>query len=392
LRARRWDRRRFLAWGAGIPLSAFATPPGEELVPFRDYGAEFSVDAQQDNPRVKCFDLRRLASWETPPDEFFAFHQTETVRVDAGAWRLRIGGLVKRPAEFTLSDLLRRTDRRDLPVTIECSGNSANPRIMNGLVSNAVWTGISLAALLGECGLEPEAREVVFLGMDIEHENKWEAGNAAFASPHGRSIFVQDALSPDNLLAFAMGGKPLPAEHGFPLRLIMPGWYGMAHVKWLAHIEVIDRRYEGRHMARNYQSLRAVESPAGPLWLDTSISRNNLKSVIARVTRRRAGDSLTHKISGAAWGGSASIQRVEVQVDSGPWRAATIDRPASHSAWLLWSFDWNDAAEGLHTIVCRAINTRGEIQPTREELRSRLISNREDNSQWPRLVMIEAVR
>src|SRR5262249_43540359 len=254
----------------------------------------------------------------TPPEEFFAFHQTQTVRAAADAWRLRIGGLVKRPGEFTLPGLVRRVDPPGLPVPIEGSGHSAHPPTMNGLMEDATWTGVSLAAILGECGVEPEAREVVFLGMDVEKENKWEAGNASFLSPHGRSIFVQDALSPDNLLGFAMNRKPLRAEHGFPLRLIMPGWYGVAHVKWLTRIEVIDRRYEGRHMARNYQSLRAAKSSEGLLWLDTSISRNNLKSVIARVTRHRAGERFAYSITGAAWGGPATIKSVEVRVGSGP--------------------------------------------------------------------------
>jgi DMSO/TMAO reductase YedYZ molybdopterin-dependent catalytic subunit len=366
-----------------------AVPPDEELVPFQDYGSAFSIEAQPDNPRVKCFDLRRLTSFTTPSDEFFTFHQTQTVRADAGGWRLRIGGLVRRPAEFSLRDLLNRTDRRDLAATIECSGNSGDPRLMNGLVSNAVWTGVGLAAILTECGVEPEAREVVFLGMDSEQEKKWEAGNVAYPSPHGRSIFVQDAMAPENLLAFAMNGAPLPAEHGFPLRLILPGWYGMAHVKWLTRIEIIDRRYEGRHMARNYQSLRAVKSPDGTLWLDTSISRNNLKSIVARVTRRRIGGRFEYSIAGVAWGGAAKINRVEVQVDDGPWRAAVIGQRGADSAWLLWSFDWNDATPGLHSVVSRATNARGEIQPTREELREKLIGNREDNSQWRRPVVIE---
>src|SRR5205085_618133 len=213
---------------------------------------------------------------------------------------------------------------------------------------------------------------------DSEEEKKWEAGNQAYASPHGRSIYAQDAQSPENLLAFRMNGQPLAAEHGFPLRLILPGWYGMAHVKWLTRIEVIDRRYEGRHMARNYQSLRAVPSPEGTLWLDTSISRTNLKSAIARVTRRRAAGRFEHKIAGAAWGGPARIERVEVQVDGGPWRAARIDQQNGSAAWLLWSIDWSDAAPGRHVMVSRATNARGEVQPTREELRAKLVSNRED--------------
>jgi DMSO/TMAO reductase YedYZ molybdopterin-dependent catalytic subunit len=383
------SRRKFLAWSAGFPISALALSPDEEVVPFQDYGPAFSIEAQPDNPRVKCFDLRRLTSFTTPSDDFFAFHQTQTVRADAAGWRLRIGGLVRRPAEFSLQDLLNRTGRRDLAATIECSGNSGDSRIMNGLVSNAVWTGVGLAAILKECGVEPEAREVVFLGMDSEQEKKWEAGNVAYPSPHGRSIFVQDAMLAENLLAFAMNGAPLSAEHGFPLRLILPGWYGMANVKWLTRIEIIDRRYEGRHMARNYQSLRAVKSADGTLWLDTSISRNNLKSVVARVTRRRIGGRFEYSIAGAAWGGPAKINRVEVQVDAGPWRPAVIGQRDADSAWLLWSFDWNDATPGVHSVVSRATNARGETQPTREELREKLIGNREDNSQWRRPVLIQ---
>jgi DMSO/TMAO reductase YedYZ molybdopterin-dependent catalytic subunit len=382
------SRRNFLAWSAGLPISALALSPDEEVVPFQDYGSAFSIEGQPENPRVKCFDLRRLTSFTTPSSEFFAFHQTQTVRADAGGWRLRIGGRIRRPSEFSLRDLLDRTDRRELAATIECSGNSGDPRIMNGLVSNAVWTGVGLAAILTECGVEPEAREVVFLGMDSEQEKKWEAGNVAYPSPHGRSIFVQDAMRSENLLAFAMNGAPLPAEHGFPLRLILPGWYGMANVKWLTRIEIIDRRYEGRHMARNYQSLRAVKSPDGTLWLDTSISRNNLKSVVARVTRRHTGRRFEYNIAGVAWGGSAKISGVEVQVDDGPWRPAVIGRRDADSAWLLWSFDWNDATPGPHSVVSRATNRRGEIQPTREELQEKLIGNREDNSQWRRPVVI----
>jgi len=382
-----WSRRKFLYCSAGLALAA-----DEELVPFNDYTSEFSIEAQMGNPRVKCFDLRRLTSWATPSAEFFMFHQTQTVGANAKSWRLRIGGLVERPAEISIEDLLRRSDRADVTMTLECSGNSGSPRIMNGLVSSAVWTGLRLATILKECGVKSEAREVIFLGLDSEQEKKWEAANAEFSSPHGWSLFVQDALAPDVLLAFSMNGKPLTADQGFPLRLILPGWYGMAQVKWLTHIEVIDRRYEGRHMARNYQSLRALTTPEGTVWLDTSIARTNLKSVIARVTRRRTGERFQHKVAGAAWGGPARIDRVEVQVDGGAWRPAKIDYRNGDAAWLLWSLDWNGAEPGPHILVSRAINSRGEIQPTRAELRSRLISNREDSAQWPRSVTIGSAK
>jgi DMSO/TMAO reductase YedYZ molybdopterin-dependent catalytic subunit len=182
-----------------------------------------------------------------------------------------------------------------------------------------------------------------------------------------------------------MNGKPLPMEHGFPLRLVMPGWYGMSQIKWLTRIEAIDRPYEGRQMARNYQSLRAVSSPEGNVWLDSSITRNNLRSVIARVTRRPTGE---HRIAGAAWGGPARIERVEVQMDGGSWVGATIDQREGDAAWVLWSLPWKQPTPGEHRLVSRAINARGDIQPTREQLRETLISNREDSSQWTRRIVI----
>lgn len=358
------------------------------MVPFSDYEPQFQVDAQSENPRVKCFDLRSLTTWASPPDEFFTFHQTRVPQPLGGAWRLRVGGLVRRPGEYSLADLTGRNDRREVAVTVECSGNIPDPRIMNGLVSNAIWTGVPLTAILNECGVLPEAREAVFLGLDAEPDKKWEAGNAEYLSPHGYSIFVQDAQASGPLLAYAMNDRPLPVEHGFPLRLILPGWYGMAQVKWLTRIELIDHRYEGRHMARNYQSLRAVKTAAETLWLDTSISRNNLKSVVARVIRRRGDGGLAYRISGAAWGGPAPIQSVEIRVDDGAWRSVRIDERHGDAAWLLWSFDWTGVTPGPHTLVSRATNARGELQPTREELRDRLVSNREDNSQWPRRLII----
>jgi DMSO/TMAO reductase YedYZ molybdopterin-dependent catalytic subunit len=385
---RRWSRRRFLRSSAGIPFSALAFGPDEELIPFSDYAPDFRADGQAENPRVKAFDLRKLTSLTTPAAEFFAFHQTKTVEADAAKWRLRIGGLVKRPIELSLDDLHRRTGRRELAVTIECSGNTGDPRVMNGLVSNAVWSGVGLADVLKECSVQPEAREVVFLGMDSEEDKKWEAGNASYPSPHGWSLYVQDALAPDNLLAFAMNDAPLPPEHGFPLRLVMPGWYGMSQIKWLTRIEVIDRPYEGRHMARNYQSLRAVKSPEGTLWLDSSISRNNLKSVVARVTRRPVGERFEYKIAGAAWGGPARIVGVEVQIDGGAWARASVDQRAGNASWVLWSAPWREPAAGEHTLVSRAINARGDVQPTHNEMREKLVSNREDNSQWPRRIVI----
>jgi DMSO/TMAO reductase YedYZ molybdopterin-dependent catalytic subunit len=379
-----------LTWLAtlGIPEDVWALQDGEELVTFTDYTADFKVEASPANTRVRCYDLRRLTTWATPNDEFYAFHQTTTQQVDPATYRLHVGGFVERPREFTLDQIKARPDRRELPVTLECSGNSTRPQRMSGLLSNGVWTGVGLASLLKECGLRAEAREVVFLGLDMETEKKSAAGNREFTAGHGRSMYVQDALNPEAMLAFSLNGQPLPAEQGFPLRLILPGWYGMTQIKWLGRIQVLDRRYEGQHMTRNYLAVRSYDTPDGPLWLDTSISKTNMKSVVARMTRRKVADGYEYRITGPAWGGQVPIARVDVQIDDGPWQPTTLEASRGQYAWRLWSLSVKDLAPGKHTVVSRATDANGRTQPSPEQRRERIASGREDFSMWRREILI----
>ena len=352
------------------------------MIPFADDGT-FQAELRGENPRVKCYDLRRLRTALTPNDEFFVFHQTGVPKIDLDAWRLEIGGLVERPAAFTLTQLERAAGpRQDLEYTLECAGNLPRPEIMNGQVGNARWSGYSLATLLKLCGVKAAAREAVFFGADQVRDS---AGTAF--GPHGRSVFVQDVLDSDALLATHMNGERLPADHGFPLRLILPGWYGMAQIKWLSQIEFIDRRYEGPHMSRNYHTLHVRPATgADPVVLETSISRTRLKSVVARVTRHRRNQSWQYRVSGAAWGGAAPIDRVEVRIDRGPWRAARIDERRGKHAWLLWSLDPAGLSPGRHTVTSRAVDIHGALQPTPEEWRSAIRSARENNSHWERVL------
>jgi DMSO/TMAO reductase YedYZ molybdopterin-dependent catalytic subunit len=372
----------------GIPESAWALQDDEELVSFTDYTDAFKVEASAANPTVRCYDLRTLTNWITPADQHYTFHQTTTPRVDPAGYRLHIGGFVERPREFTLDQLKARRDRRDEPVTLECSGNSTRPQRMSGLLSNGVWTGVGLASILKECGIKPEAREVVFLGLDMEKENKPQAGNREYVAPHGRSMYLQDALNPEAMLAFALNGQPLRAQQGFPVRLILPGWYGMTQIKWLGRIEVLDRRYEGQHMARNYLALRSIETPEGPMWLDTSISKTNMKSVVARVVRRKAGSGWEYRITGPAWGGQVPIQHVDVQIDEGEWQPAALEPPRGKYAWRLWNFRVRDLAPGKHTLASRATDANARVQPTAEERRKSIASGREDFSIWTREIAI----
>jgi len=368
------SRRDLLKAAGAVMLLQLAD--GEELVDFSDLG-NFRVENHAATPRVKFYDLRHL-TWQTPADEFFTFHQTQTPSIAVNEWRLRIDGFVDKPREFTLDEIRQRPDKRELAVTLECSGNT--PRIAaNGQVSNGVWSGVGLASILKECGVKAEAREVAFFGMDLERERA-DAPDV----PHGRSIYIQDALAPNVMLAYALNGNPLPPDHGFPLRLIVPGWYGMTQIKWLTRIDVLDRRYEGPHMARNYHTIRN-----DGMLVETSISKTHLKSVVGRVTRKRKpAGQFAYKILGAAWGGPNPVQKVEVSIDGGPWRPATLAERKSDFSWILWSLDWTDAVPGNHTLVSRAIDSAGNIQPTEAEWQKNMRTVRENNSQWVRTITI----
>ena len=202
---------------------------------------------------------------------------------------------------------------------------------------------------------------------------------------------LDEALNPDNLLCYEMNGAPLPPEHGFPVRLIAPGWYGVANVKWLTRIEVMDRRYRDASW-RGTTSPSASRTTARPLWTFTSVSHDRLKSAPAKVTRR--GDR--YAIVGAAWG--APIAAVEVKLDDGPWMDARLDdhRPRtkrSHArsefAWRFWTLDWGKPAAGEHTIASRAFDTNGNVQPAPDDsyLASK-VTYWESNGQITRRVLI----
>jgi DMSO/TMAO reductase YedYZ molybdopterin-dependent catalytic subunit len=175
---------------------------------------------------------------------------------------------------------------------------------------------------------------------------------------------VADEMSPHNILCYEMNGAALPPGHGFPLRLIAPGWYGIANVKWLKRIEVLDTRYMGRFMGRDYVTLREEQRGSEKIWTETSVGRTLLKSVPGKVTRLDG----QYRVVGAAWG--APIERVEVQIDGGPWMRSTIERSRlPEFAWRIWTFDWQNAAPGEHVITSRAVDRHGNVQPSMEDAR-----------------------
>jgi DMSO/TMAO reductase YedYZ molybdopterin-dependent catalytic subunit len=195
----------------------------------------------------------------------------------------------------------------------------------------------------------------VFFGYD---EGEETVRNIPMKQEFARSMSVEDAMSPANLLCYEMNGTALPQSNGFPVRLIAPGWYGIANVKWLKRIEVRRTRFMGKFMARDYVNIREETHDGESVWVETSVGRSNLKSAPAKVTRKDG----HYRIYGAAWG--APIAHVEVRVDDGPWTRATIDRSNDAPyAWKIWSLDWTNPTTGEHSITSRAIDTAGNIQP-----------------------------
>ena len=241
-----------------------------------------------------------LESWYTPTDNFFYVTHYGIPMLNESEHTLGLAGLVARPRTFTLEDL-KALPRHEVDFTLECSGNTGTGLdFFIGGIGNARWAGARLAPLLEHAGPLDEASEVIFWGADSgtvtirDNSGIVSAGQTGVGTPDGeggidltiteqfaRSMSLRDALARDNLLCYEMNGDPLPPEHGFPLRLIAPGWYGVANVKWLTRIEVVDRRFAGRFMARDYVSIRE-ETRNGDTALDVRDRRPRPPQVRAR--------------------------------------------------------------------------------------------------------------
>jgi DMSO/TMAO reductase YedYZ molybdopterin-dependent catalytic subunit len=385
------------------PAHAFPGGPGEKVIPWLDQPPEPPF------PDTRFLKWEELDSFFTDPEKFMIVSHYGNPEVNAAAWRLGIGGLVAQPQSLSLDELKARP-RRAVTFTLECSGNHGFPFVI-GAIGNARWVGTPLAPLLQRAGVLEQGTEVVFWGADSgpvtirDNSGVVRSHPTEPASPlptdidltiteqFARSMSLEEALSGDNLLCYEMNGVPLPREHGFPLRLIAPGWYGVANVKWLTRIEVMDQRFAGRFMARDYVSIREQVRDGQTVWTFNTVKHDRLKSAPAKVTRRRG----RYSIMGAAWG--APIAEVEVQIDDGPWRTATLDhRHARHGsrdrnglAWRFWTLEWGRPAAGEHTIRSRAFDVDGNVQPPLDDpyLASK-VTFWESNGQIARRVAIPA--
>jgi DMSO/TMAO reductase YedYZ molybdopterin-dependent catalytic subunit len=363
----------------GVPewvLPALAQ--GETVVPFTDFPANFNPTP---GPDRRSFDTRKLEGPFTPADQFFTTQHYGHPTIDAATYRLKVTGLVDRPKSLSLDDL-KKMGKEELIAGFECSGNR---RPTQGLSSNGRWNGLPLKAVLDSAGVKASAREFVFLGADHgEEEVEFRTQKYKLDQQFGRSLTREKAMSNEPFLAWALNGEPLTKHQGFPLRLIVPGWYGVSNVKWLSHIHIQEEQYLGKYQARWYRTVRGEMIDGEMKWNETAVTHMQLKSFVARVTS----EGKQHKVTGIILNDGTPIKSVEVKIDEGPWQPGTLD-PSTKAkySWKLFTYVWSGATPGEHTIVSRVTDANGKVQPTEKDLENKK-SFLEDNSQHPRKVMI----
>jgi sulfane dehydrogenase subunit SoxC len=308
--------------------------------------------------------LETLRDPITPAGLHYLLIHYDIPAVDAAAWRLQIDGAVARPLTLSLDELRARHDSVTKPVTLECAGNGRAllaPRPLSQpwlteAIGTAEWTGVPLAPVLEEAGLRDDAVEILFTGSDRGLEGGVE-------QRYQRSLPIAEALGPDALLAYEMNCAPLPAQHGFPLRLVIAGWYGMAHVKWLDSITALTEPFDGYQQSVGYRMYSADGEAGEPVTRMMPRSLTVPPGIPDFFTRARIADAGPCRLTGRAWSGWAPITRVEVSVDGGAtWADAQLDEPIGERAWRGWRLEW-DAAPGDHVISSRATDAAGNVQP-----------------------------
>jgi sulfite oxidase len=346
----------FLTWA--IPQTQSVDVPGEDGMILRSFRF---VDLETP---VEYFN-----TWLTPVPHFFVrnhMHEpSELDSPDAKDWRLSLGGEVDKPITLSLAELAK-FDTHSVVNTLECAGNGRSlhrPQVPGvqwgkGAVSTARFSGPRLRDVLQRAGVKSTGRHVMFRGLD-EVPGK--------VPPFIRSIPIEKALDADTLIATHMNGSPLTKHHGFPARALVPGWIGAASCKWLTEIKVLEAEFVGNFMSPAYRFPNQPVQPGDAVKPEDThpLTALSVKSVIAGPADGadlKPGRVLVH---GAAWAGEADIKKVEISTDGGAtWSPANLDDQQSHYAWRLWSYGWKPAKAGDYTILSRATDSQGRVQPS----------------------------
>jgi anti-anti-sigma factor len=299
-----------------------------------------------------------------PNARFYVRNHFQIPNVDPSTWRLNVVGLVERPLCLSLQDLVKMPSQTQF-VTLECAGNGRSllsPRVNGeqwnlGAVSTAEWTGVPLAEVLNRAGVKGGAREVVFRGAD---SGKLDESSEPILFE--RSLSMDDARGAEALLAYAMNGETLPIEHGYPLRVVVPGWYAVASVKWLTEIEVISGLFRGHYQTETY----FFESQRGEQVVREPVSLQRVRSLITEPEPDSVVEQSELPIRGVAWSGAAPIARVEVRINGGPWQDARLVGERRRHSWQGWELIAHLERPGSTVISARATDMASRTQPDSE--------------------------
>ncbi len=302
----------------------------------------------------------------TPVGMHYLLVHFDIPEVNAGSWRLNIGGLVAKPLSLSLADIQARP-RQTLPVTMECAGNGRallDPRPVSQpwlleAIGTSEWGGTPLRGVLEEAGVSEQAVEMVFTGADRGVQGDQD-------QVYQRSLSVDEVMRGEVLLAYEMNGRPLEPQHGYPLRLLVPGWYGMTSVKWLMAIEAVSEPFEGCQMIESYRYSDSPDDPGKPVTLQKVRALMVPPGIPDFLTRMRVVEAGDNILTGRVWAGRREIVGVDVSTDSGgTWSEALLEAALSPHAWRGWSYRWA-ATPGQHTLCVRGRDSDGGIQPTEQ--------------------------
>lgn len=303
--------------------------------------ATFACCVKAQKTEISSFDFSLLDEFATPTELFFVREHFPAPSVSSAGWKLSIGGAVAAPFEIAYEELSTQS-RKVLPVTLECAENPVGA----GLVSHAEWTGFSLASAIDKAHTNSDARFVRFSGAD----------------GFSRTIPLAKAVHPDTLIAYQMNGEKLPVNHGFPVRALIPGWYGMDSVKWLRRVDVLTDDEPGQEYVRQVRSLLAGRRPAG------GVTAMQVKSAFSRPLNGAILVGRRFTIRGAAWAGENRVRKVEVSTDGAKsWRPARMAGDPLPYAWAHWTYEWKIPAPSQYNLAVRAEDDAGRGQPAERE-------------------------
>jgi len=362
-----FSRRDFLRTASGAALAVSASSP---LLTWAGDQSHLAIPGKEDLiiRSYRFFDLETpveyFDTWLTPAPHFFVRnHMHEPSTLDASSWQLSIGGEVEKPFTINLAELVK-LEAHAIVNTLECAGNGRafySPKVpgvqwQKGAVSTGRFSGPRLCDLLERAGVKPSGKHVMFRGLD-EVPGK--------VPPFIRSIPIEKAMDTDTLVATQLNGAPLPKHNGFPARAMVSGWIGAASCKWLTEIKVLDKEFEGNFMSPGYRTPNQAVKPGEAVKPEDThpLTALNVKSLITAPLDDST-QSRALNIKGVAWAGEADVTKVEISTDDGKsWQAADLGKDRSRYAWRMFEYKWKAPKAGDYTILSRATDSQGRVQP-----------------------------